>query len=76
MKFVSLFSFIASLWLTETVAAQERSSGAKNLGEVESKRPGILLAISRIERIEDNRLLVFVRVTATTRLRPQELFLV
>jgi hypothetical protein len=66
MKFVSLFSFIASLWLTETVAAQERSSGAKNLGEVESKRPGILLAISRIERIEDNRLLVFVRVTATT----------
>jgi hypothetical protein len=64
-----------ALCLVTTLGAQERSHRAENLGEVETKWPGILLSISRIERIQDNRLLVFVRVTATTKSSPAGTFL-
>jgi hypothetical protein len=61
--------------LLTNLGAQERSRRADTLGEVETKWPGILLSVSRIERIQDNRLLVFVRVTATTKSSPSGTFL-
>ena len=63
------------LCLVTRLGAQERSRRAENLGEVETIWAGVLLSISRIERIQDNRLLVFVRVTATTRSSPGGTFL-
>jgi hypothetical protein len=65
----------AVVCLVTSLVAQERSRRGENLGEVETKWPGILLSISRIERIQDNRLLVFVRVTATTKSSPAGTFL-
>jgi hypothetical protein len=67
MKLLFLLLTAASLTLAEGVRAQERNVGTKDLGEVETKWPGILFAISGLERIQDNRLLVFVRVTATSK---------
>ena len=75
MKLLSFFVLIASLCTTTGVVAQDRNRLANNLGEVETKWPGILLAISRIERIQDNRLLVFVRVIATSKSSPGGTFL-
>jgi hypothetical protein len=67
MKSFVLFVTTTTLWLANPLLAQERSGRADNLGEVEGKWPGIILAISRIERIQENRLLVFVRVMATAK---------
>lgn len=64
-----------ALCFVTSLVAQERSRRAENLGEVETKWPGVLLSISRIERIQDNRLLIFVRVTATTKSSPSGTFL-
>ena len=65
MKALPFIVIAASLCIATDLIAQDRSGRGENLGEIETKWPGILLAISRIERIQDNRLLVFVRVTAT-----------
>jgi hypothetical protein len=67
MKSLALVVTATTLWLVNTLIAQERSGRAENLGEVEGRWPGIILAISRIERIQENRLLVFVRVMATAK---------
>jgi hypothetical protein len=75
MKLLPFVTIAASLCAATGLVAQDRSGHSKNLGEVESKWPGILLAIARIERIEDNRLLVFVRVTATAKSSPSGTFL-
>lgn len=75
MKLRSSVVLATALCLVTTLGAQERSRRLDNLGEVETKWPGILLSISRIERIQDNRLLVFVRVTATTKSSPAGTFL-
>jgi hypothetical protein len=75
MKPLSLIVVTTTLCLVTSLLAQERNSRAKNLGEVETKWPGVVLAISRIERIQDNRLLVLVRVTATPKSAPGGTFL-
>ena len=75
MKLLSLVNVGVALCLVSSLVAQERSGRAPNLGEVEAKWPGVLLAISRIERIQDSRLLVFVRVSATTKASPSGTFL-
>ena len=67
MKLFSLLLIAASLMLTNGLHAQEQKASRTNLAEVETKWPGILFAISRLERIQDNRLLVFVRVIATSK---------
>jgi hypothetical protein len=67
MKSLALVVTATTLWLANTLVAQERSGRAENLGEVEGRWPGIILAISRIERIQENRLVVFVRVMATAK---------
>jgi hypothetical protein len=67
--------FAVALCLLTSLRAQERSRRGENLGEVETKWPGILLSISRIERIQEDRLLVFVRVIATTKSSPSGTFL-
>jgi hypothetical protein len=66
-KSLSMIVVAASFCLATGLVAQERDGRAKNLGEVETKWPGIILAISRIERIQDNRVLVFVRVIASSK---------
>jgi hypothetical protein len=75
MKSHSLIIVATTLCLVTSLVAEERGGRATNSSEVETKWPGILLAISRIERIQDNRLLVFVRVIATTRSSPAGTFL-
>jgi hypothetical protein len=67
MKSLYLVVATATVCLVTDLVAQERSALAKNLGEVETRWPGIRLAISKIERIQDNRLLVFVRITASSK---------
>jgi hypothetical protein len=67
MKSLSFVVIAASLCLVTDLVAQDRSARGTGLAQVETKWPGILLAISRIERILDNRLLVFVRVMATAK---------
>lgn len=64
MKLFSLFAVVTSLALAVDLRAEEQAS--KKL-EVETNWPGVLFAISRLERIQDNRLLVFVRVMATSK---------
>ena len=66
MKLFSLLLIVAGLMLTEGLHAQEQKASRTNKAEVETKWPGILFAISRLERIQDDRLLVFVRVVATS----------
>ena len=66
MKLFSLL-LIASLMLTEGLHAQEQKASRTNKAEVETKWPGVFFAISRLERIQDDRLLVFVRVVATSK---------
>ena len=75
MKLLALVVTTTTLWLVNTLVAQERSGRAENLGEVEARWSGIILAISRIERIQENRLLVFVRVMATAKSSPSGTFL-
>jgi hypothetical protein len=75
MKLRSSVVLATALCLVSSLSAQERSRRGDNLGEVETKWPGIQLSISRIERIQDNRLLVFVRVTATMKSSPAGTFL-
>ncbi len=75
MKSLALAVTVTTLCLVNNLVAQDRSGRAENLGEVESRWPGIILAVSRIERIQDNRLLVFVRVNATTKSSPAGTFL-
>ena len=65
MKRLSLLLLAAFLFQPIDVRAQPRRPGAPNLGEVETKWLGIMFAISRLERIQDNRLLVFVRVATS-----------
>ena len=67
MKLFSLLLIATSLTLTNGLHAQEQKASTTNLAEVETKWPGVLFAISRLERIQDNRLLVFVRVIATSK---------
>jgi hypothetical protein len=66
MKRLSLLLLAALLFEPIDVRAEPRRPRTPNLGEVETKWLGIMFAISRLERIQDNRLLVFVRVTATS----------
>ena len=73
MKIVALL-LIASLIVAESVSAQAHRARSSNF-EVETKWPGIVFSISRLERIEDNRLLVFVRVVATSRAAASGTFL-
>ena len=57
--------FIASsLVFTASLRAEESRDRASNF-EVDTKWPGILFSISGLERIQDNRLLISVRVVAT-----------
>ena len=75
MKRLLLLLLAAFVLEPVDVRAQPRSLGTPNLGEVETKWLGIMFAISRLERIQDNRLLVFVRVTATSKSAPKGTFL-
>jgi hypothetical protein len=67
MKLFSLLLIATSLTLTNGLHAQEKKASAPSLAEVETRWPGVLFAISRLERIQDNRLLVVVRVIATSK---------
>ena len=67
MKSLSLFAIAASLCLAGGLFAQEQKSGSARTLTVESKWPGVNLAIYDVQRIQDNRLLVSVRVIATVK---------
>ena len=75
MKLFSLLVFATSLTLTNRLHAQEQKASTRNRAEVETKWSGVLFAISRLERIQDNRLLVVVRVIATSKAAPSGTFL-
>jgi hypothetical protein len=66
MKLLALF-LIAVCFVLNGVYAQDRKSGAPKIPTVETKWPGVNFAIYRLERIQDNRLLVWVRVIATSK---------
>ena len=71
----SLLAVATSLALANGLHAQEQKASTTKKAEVETKWPGVLFAISRLERIQDNRLLVFVRVVATSKSAPSGTFL-
>ena len=66
MKIAALLFIASSLILPGSLCAQERRARASNF-EADTKWPGILFSISGLERIQDNRLLVSVRVVATAK---------
>ena len=66
MKLFSLLAVVTSLTLAISLRAEEQSAKL----EVETNWPGVLFSIYRLERIQDNRLLVWVRVTATSKSPP------
>jgi hypothetical protein len=67
MKSLTLFVMAASLSLAGGLFAQEQKSGSARTLTVESKWTGVNLAIYDVKRIQDNRLLVSVRVIATAK---------
>ncbi len=69
MKLFSLLAVVTSLTLAIGLRAEEQGASSAKL-EVETNWPGVLFSIYRLERIQDNRLLVFVRVTATSKSPP------
>ena len=71
----SLLAVATSLALANGLHAQEQKASTTNRAEVETKWPGVLFAISRLELIQDNRLLVFVRVVATSKSAPSGRYL-
>ncbi len=75
MKLFSLLAVATSLALANGLHAQEQKARTTHKAEVETKWPGVLFAISRLERIQDNRLLVFVRVVATSKSAPSGTYL-
>jgi hypothetical protein len=75
MKLFSLLVFGTGLILISGLHAQEYKASTKNRAEVETKWPGVIFTIPRLERIQGNRLLVVVRVIATSKAAASGTFL-
>lgn len=72
MKLLIALVAITNLVLLEGLTAQQP---AKKIPQVEAKWPGIILSIPRLERMQENRLLVVVRVIATSKVAHSGAFL-
>ena len=75
MKLISLLAVMTSLTLAGVLSARAQKADKGYLAEVETKWPGVRFAIQLLERIQDNRLLVVVRVIATSKAERSGTFL-
>ena len=75
MKLISLFAVMTSFTLAGVLSARAQKTDSPYLAEVETKWPGIIFSIPRLERIQDNRLLVIVHVIATSKAAASGTFL-
>jgi hypothetical protein len=75
MKSFALLVIVAGLTVIGALFAQEQGFTTAKMPTVDTKWPGVNFAICRLERIQDNRLLVFVRVIATSKAPAAGIFL-
>ena len=75
MKLISLLAVMTSLTLAGVLSARAQKTDNAYLAEVDTKWPGVRFAIQRLERIQDNRLLVVVRVLASSKAERSGTFL-
>jgi hypothetical protein len=67
----SIFLVAITPFFIGSLFAQQPRARAPSIPTVETKWPGVNFAIYRVERIQDNRLLVWVRVIATSSAPPR-----
>ena len=67
MKALVLIAIAASSLIPDSIVAQDSRAGSSKALTVESRWPGVNFAIYAVQRIQENRLLVWVRVIATAK---------
>jgi hypothetical protein len=75
MKLLISLVIITSVAFCRGLFAQESGARSGKISNVETKWPGVIFSIYNVERIEDDRLLVWVRVSATSKAPRQGILL-